>query len=775
MIAQSRGAALAERLGLTIIGREGHDVKTACPCCDSSDGFRVHSETGVAFCFVCQEKFSRLKLATKILGDEQAAWKLLEEIGLEQPRHVGNGYANGSAPMDVLAIVARQKSVTPEALAAFGGEAQRGAVVFPMFGPDGQQCSTFTLKPDGGKGLYEKGKPSGLFFPHDEAGNVRLPKPGEKWHIVEGPKDAAALHSLGLLACGLPSCAMVAKFAALFAGVHCVMVPDLDTPGKDGAAKSASRLYARAASVYIARLPGEFRDTKGPDVRDALKQPGGREAVLQALACAIEWQPLANAPTEADGKTSTVTNAEVRDVADPETGEPKKAVAPLPIAEVLLRIHAATENWPRRIGSALFTHDAAGLAWLPNEAALFGWLGHRTGIIHWYRVVGCSSRGEVFAELQRTAERYEAIEELPHHPPIGRHYYACQTPTPGDGSAIRGLIERFTPATPIDGDLMLAALLTILWGGSCGSRPAFVFTADAGRGKGKSKAAELLSRVAGGTIDFSANEDMGQIKTRLLSPDALPKRVALLDNVKSHRFSWAELEALITAPAISGRRMYVGEGTRPNTLTWIVTLNGAALSTDMAQRSIIVKIGEPNRSRSWEDDTTAYIEANRQAIIADAIGILSGPPQAELARYSRWATWEAGVLSRLPDPSEAQAVILERQGAVDVEAEEADAIGEFFKQQLERLDYSTDREVVLIPSSVASRWLNWATGEQRSVIAGCRTIKQLCEERRLVRLAASAGRGNGRGFVWSGELADVEERMKTDVAERLAAKDRRNG
>ncbi len=477
-------------------------------------------------------------------------------------------------------------------------------------------------------------------------------------------------------------------------------------------------------------------------------------------------------PAKADGKNSAITNAEVIEAADPEGGEPKRTVAPLAIADVLTRIHAATAGWPRRIGSALFTHEPAGLAWLTNEAALFGWLGSRTGIIQWYRALGCPSKGEVFAELQRTVERYEAIEELPHHPPIARHYYACPSPTPGDGSALRGLLERFTPATPIDGDLMLAALLTILWGGSCGSRPAFVFTADAGRGKGKSKAAELLSRVAGGTIDFSANEDMGQIKTRLLSPDALPKRVALLDNVKSHRFSWAELEALITAPAISGRRMYVGEGTRPNTLTWIVTLNGAALSTDMAQRSIIVKIGEPSRSRSWEDDTTAYIEANRQAIIADAIGILSGPPQAELARYSRWATWEAGVLSRLPDPSEAQAIILERQGAVNVEAEEADAIGEFFKSQLERLDYSTDRDVVLIPSAVAARWLGWATGEQRSVIASCRTIKQLCDEKRLARIRASERHGNGRGFVWSGELADIEERMKTDVAERLATKDR---
>ena len=46
---QSKGEQLAERLGLTIVGREGHDVKCGCIACDSSDAMRVHRETGIAF------------------------------------------------------------------------------------------------------------------------------------------------------------------------------------------------------------------------------------------------------------------------------------------------------------------------------------------------------------------------------------------------------------------------------------------------------------------------------------------------------------------------------------------------------------------------------------------------------------------------------------------------------------------------------------------------------------------------------------------------------
>lgn len=66
---ESRGEQLAERLGLTIIGPEGHDLKCACISCSSSDGMRVHRETGIAFCHVCQSSWSRLKLAIAIAAE----------------------------------------------------------------------------------------------------------------------------------------------------------------------------------------------------------------------------------------------------------------------------------------------------------------------------------------------------------------------------------------------------------------------------------------------------------------------------------------------------------------------------------------------------------------------------------------------------------------------------------------------------------------------------------------------------------------------------------
>jgi hypothetical protein len=202
----------------------------------------------------------------------------------------------------------------------------------------------------------------------------------------------------------------------------------------------------------------------------------------------------------------------------------------------------------------------------------------------------------LFSELRRTSQKYLAIEMLPHEPPMPGHFYACKPPEAGDGTTVAALLDRFAPATPTDRDLLLAALATPLWGGGGGQRPVFVVTADGGRGIGKSKAAQIIGHVYGGCLDFSAKDEMSEVKQRLLSPEGLIRRVALLDNVKSLRFSWSELESLITSPSVSGKRMYVGEAARPNVLTWFITLNGAALSTDMAQRSVIIKLAPPKRS-----------------------------------------------------------------------------------------------------------------------------------------------------------------------------------
>ena len=123
-----------------------------------------------------------------------------------------------------------------------------------------------------------------------------------------------------------------------------------------------------------------------------------------------------------------------------------------------------------------------------------------------------------------------------------------------------------------------------------------------------------IGYLFGGHIDVSAGEDIEQLKTRMLTPGARTKRIALLDNVKTLRLSWAELEAMITSPIVSGRQLYVGEGQRPNLLTWFITLNGVSMATDMAQRSVIIKVVRGKNDGPWWEQTRQFIDQHRERL-----------------------------------------------------------------------------------------------------------------------------------------------------------------
>lgn len=552
---------------------------------------------------------------------------------------------------------------------------------------------------------------------------------------------------------------------------------------------------------YIAKMPDAVSGEGGHDATFAMAcklfEFGLNDAQAWGVACEFNQAKCKGPWTEADlrhklddakervaseGRFGCMLVEDSGPVNSPEaTGRPRgpitnarpsregKGMVALGMAEILQTIHDATGGFPRFAGGDLFVYDKQhGLATIKNAAGLFGWLTSRCGV-NWHRTQGCIPKEEVFAELQRTAHRYRAIEVMPHHPHLADHFYACETPASGDGETLRELLGRFRPATTIDGDLILAALLTPFWGGRPGARPCFVFTTDEGRGVGKTTAATMLAEVAdpeGELVAFDQNAEMGDIKKRLLSSAGIRKRVAILDNIKSLRFSWGDLEALLTMPVISGHKMYVGEGTRPNVLTWYVTLNGASLSTDMAQRAIIIKLAKPKRAKLWEDETRQFIHERRRSIIADLLGILRQKP-GEVTRPARWATWEREVLARLPEPNDAQAVYLERQREVDAEGEAGEIIEDYFAARLHSLDYDVARDVVFIPSTVAAQWYAQSTGEKHNVTGVSKILRQMIAEQQLSRLVLNASRAIGRGFLWYGDEAAPDAAKQTDIGTRL--------
>ncbi|MEZ6097855.1 MAG: hypothetical protein R3E01_02680 [Pirellulaceae bacterium] len=453
-----------------------------------------------------------------------------------------------------------------------------------------------------------------------------------------------------------------------------------------------------------------------------------------------------------------------------DDGKVKTVKVPRSMSEVIDDLHRITDGWPRRVDNLPFVDDMLhGLSYFDRDGCnrFFGWLKRRASV-HWTSGEKFVNRGEFFAEASRTCQQYAGIENYPHEPPVANLFYRSAAPQPGDGTHLRWLLDRFRPETSIDRDLIQAAMMTTLWGGPPGCRPAFVITAKEGRGVGKTKLAELIALVVGGFIDVNHGDSMHVIKERLLSPDAMTLRVGLLDNVKSHRLSWAELEGLVTSPIVSGRRLYVGEGRRPNLLTWFITLNGVSLATDMAQRAVVINLVRGENSATWYEETQRYIWDHRQAIIGDVVAAL-GADRLALPNYSRWGAWEHDILERLPEPAETQRVILERQAASNTDLDEADLLEDAIATYLRRLGYDPNRNQVRIPVGVLADWFNRAMTEKLNSAKVGRILAGMAEQRQLKYLTPGPSRTFGRCWIWTGHEADtVVERISNDLPDRIA-------
>jgi hypothetical protein len=434
--------------------------------------------------------------------------------------------------------------------------------------------------------------------------------------------------------------------------------------------------------------------------------------------------------------------------AKPE-GVPEVIRAPLRMAEIAGRLNGITKGWPKRVGPMLFVEGDDGKPhWLDTCAKLFAWIDRRANVA-WTKGTSFITQERFYEDLKTHAERFDAIEVCPHFPPLPRVYY-MHPPVSRSAARLEGLIDKFAPASTIDRHLIKAFVLTLLWGGSPGGRPAFLFTGPArdsenGRGLGKSTLPEVLAQeITGGMVEIPPTGDMEAVKTRLLSPGAAFIRVARLDNVKTHRFSWAELEGLITSSVISGKRLYQGEGSRVNTLLWAITVNGESLSEDLAQRCVHVRVKRPRYSPTWKAEVRDYIRADLPGLWADIRYELENrSPDVEPS--GRWAEWECGVLASTPDVVETQLELISRRSAMNADRAESDDFRHYVASCLESQGFRHDTCYVFITSQIMCDWLcrserkQYATNQATARVRGF-GIPELTKDRTEAR----------RGWLWKG-------------------------
>jgi hypothetical protein len=460
-----------------------------------------------------------------------------------------------------------------------------------------------------------------------------------------------------------------------------------------------SELYRPAVASGLPE--GEVEAT----VRSAFDKPRSPSTpedteIASALQRAAD-QPKSTAPDLVLPPSVKPGRSTISNVVDAETSDGESVRYYTPLPQIAMNVSEAMGGWPRRVGGQLFAvdeqlddlPDMRAVRWIKKPEALFAWMGGKCDIRwstgeskHQVRKgsrLNPPTKQEMFAYfVDGPLPNYRAVEILPHHPPVkGLYYLPCKLPVvpvpDGNATPLQELINRFNPETELDRRLMLCALLTPGWGGPPGTRPAFVFTSDHGRGSGKTTTANVMADVWGGAMGISVKEDIDKVRGRLLGDDSLTKRIALIDNIKG-RMSNSDIEGFITSKEFDGWKPYVGQASRPNYMTWYLTANSPSLSRDLADRSVVIKVGKQAHSTSFIAWATDWVNKHRAMILAELIEVLRGEPLVEIETKNRdrWAGWQDAILTRFEDGNELATLIRDRRGTVDADTEDADEIAE---------------------------------------------------------------------------------------------------
>jgi 5S rRNA maturation endonuclease (ribonuclease M5) len=181
---------------------------------------------------------------------------------------------------DAIEDAASTLRIPASALQAFdmGWSAHWKAWTFPMRHPLTKRIVGIRTRTPSGRKFSLTGSRQGYFL-------CTYARPQQRVFLVEGPTDAAAVHSLGLEAIGRASCLHVSQgLRDALAGHTVLVVADNDEPGRRGASRAVEYLDRSRATVISP--PQGFKDMRAWIAAGANRQDVetlAREAIDAAM------------------------------------------------------------------------------------------------------------------------------------------------------------------------------------------------------------------------------------------------------------------------------------------------------------------------------------------------------------------------------------------------------------------------------------------------------------------------------------------------------------
>ena len=552
---------------------------------------------------------------------------------------------------------------------------------------------------------------------------------GSDWAIVvEGEKDADTLIALGLPAttCNNGSDHWKDSYTETLRGKDVVICRDNDEAGNDHAHLLLRSLAGAAKSL---RVICPSKQPKG-DVTDWMRDEGGNAKKLMAM---LAKAPLIS-PEEAMWSDEALAlyrakAANEKALANYVTewkvvrGKEKAFENPRTALDLVEDAHTRFLGFPRRLGkNTLFDHDrdTGRIEILPNNASVFAWMNEKSRHpVMWKPGVGFVTKDEFFHALLRNTLAYEKVSDVPNFPMRPDVYYTYRdTLKPSkDHEALRGLMSFFNPEDDMSLALMTTMIVGMMYYKPGIQRPCWIIDSRDGQAAGKTTFAELacyLYRCSPIKTNVQElNHDAKELNKRLVSVTGRNSMMLLVDNVRGV-FDNSYFSDLVTGFSISGKAPYgIGEESRPNDLTYVITSNSASIGSDIASRSFIFFVARPqSRDGDWKSRVLRYIDRFRYDILGDVYDILAnGTPAPErFTAKTRVPEFEAEVLYKVCGSQErydrVMDYVMASRSDANVDEERANLIVEALRDGIARVvERDVDTVCAFIRTAVVNLWL----------------------------------------------------------------------